>query len=150
MASEGLRVCKIVPSVWSGWKSPCAFELLRFGAEPGFRLLYSVFTDALKINKKPRLPPRYTGKTVKSNVTVHKSRGGWSHQSQLVKRAQVLPSRVEALAASLEVQSFAGKLGPRVVWSLVSGSDFGLEFSVLNLTDGGSNGSGPQDSWGSS
>lgn len=53
MASEGLRVCKIVPSVWSGWKSPCAFELLRFGAEPGFRLLFSVFTDALKINKKP-------------------------------------------------------------------------------------------------
>lgn len=48
MASEGLRVCKIVPSVWSGWKSPCAFELLRFGAELGFRLLYSVFTDALK------------------------------------------------------------------------------------------------------
>lgn len=87
---------------------------------------------------------------MKLNVMVHKSRGGWSHQSQLVKREQVLPSRVEALAASLEVQSFAGKLGPRVVWSLVSGSDFGLEFSVLNLTDEGSNGSGSQDSWGSS
>lgn len=76
VASEGLRICKIVPSVWSGWKSPCAFELLRFGAEPGFGLLYSVFTDALKTNKKPRLPPRYKGKTVKSNATVHKSRGG--------------------------------------------------------------------------
>lgn len=68
---------------------------------------------------------------MKSNVTVHKSRGGWSHQSELAKRAQVLPARVEALAASLEVQSFAGKLEPKVVWPLVSGSDFGLEFSVL-------------------
>jgi hypothetical protein len=33
---------------------------------------YSILTYALK-NKQPHLPPRYTGKTVKSNVAVQKS-----------------------------------------------------------------------------
>lgn len=72
------------------------------------------------------------------------SRGRWSHPGQLAKRARVLPVAVAALAASLEVHSFARKLRPRVL----SRSSFGLESRLLNLADGGSNGSEGQEGWG--